>query len=47
MTRRIAFFGDVDIEVWKGDLYMNGMNRKGEYIYPEQAPDVDSSMDLD
>ena len=47
MTRRIAFFGNVDIEVWKGDFFMNGMNRKGEYIYPEQDLVFDESMDFD
>lgn len=31
-TRRLSILGDVDVEVWKDDLYLEGVDRNGAYI---------------
>lgn len=46
-TRRISFFGDVDVEVWKGEYFMGGMDEKGKRIFPDTEIPFDDSMDID
>ena len=34
ISRRVYIYGNVDVEVWKGDVMINGINRRGEIIFP-------------
>ena len=33
LTRRISFFGDIDVEVWKDDVFIGGRNADGTEIF--------------
>jgi len=44
ITRRLSFFGNVDVEVWKDGLFINGLDMNGEIYFKDSLEESGSSM---